>query len=335
MFDVDGDECLVLNNFLVNLAEKLEKEKDVRPLYYEMGKADGKIINKDNIYNSIQFVYHKSNIGKVSNALTDLWNRDDPWSYYPIMQKLCAYNNDVIDSAKTLIVPKLPKEVSETIKNRGYVYFFQFAKDKKENECRKIGNTVMDNICKEIDNISDTKFDYSKGFGRFNVKTLLYSQSKFTINKDIINTYIKLEKETTDKINKYKAKFKNDDDVMVKANYKEMFYEQARKEILDYAKDNGFEYNFIVDNIIKYAFDKDIMRLAFIFEVFGAVIINNINNNLKNKSLDNGWKICERCGKRFKIKSKTYEAQYCEECAREIKKEKTKERVKKFRSKNK
>lgn len=336
MFDVDGDECLVLNNFLVDLAEKLSKEKKVKPLYYEMGKADGKIINKDNIYDSIQFVYHKSNIGKVSNALTDLWNRDDPWSYYPVMQKLCAYNNDVIDSAKTLIVPKLPKEVSEIIKNRGYVYFFQFAKDKKENECRKIGNAVMDNICKEIDNISDTKFDYSKGFGKFNIKTLLNSQSKFVINKNIVNMYIKLEKETTDKINKYKAQYKNDDDIMVKTNYKEMFYEQARREILNYAKDNGFEYNLVVDNIVKYAFDKDIMRLAFIFEVFGAVIINNINNNLKNKSLDNGWRICECCGKRFEISNIKNTSQiYCNKCSEEREKEKKKIRNKNYYNKNK
>ena len=70
--------------------------------------------------------------------------------------------------------------------------------------------------------------------------------------------------------------------------------------------------------------------MAFIFEVFGAVIINNIYNNLKNKSLDNGWRMCECCGKRFEIKGN--KQIYCEKCARTIKKEMNKNNMKKYRS---
>lgn len=317
MFDVDGDETLVLNNFIIELAEQLLEEKQVRPLYYEMGKAGGLEINIDNIYDSLKFVYHKSNIGKVSNALTDLWNRDNPWQYYPIMQKLCAYNNDVIDSAKTLIVPKLPKEVSETIKNRGYVYFFQFAKNKKESECRPISDSVMDNICKEVDSIEKTEFDYSKGFGKFKIKPLLHKQQKFEYNYDIIKYYIDLEKETNNKINQYKAKNKNDEDLL-RSNYEEIFYRKAREEILEYSKINNIEYNDVVDNIIKYCFDKDIMRLQFVFNVFGAVIINNLNKNLK-LSIDNKMvKMCETCGKRIELKSVNSNQCNCKSCSKKI-----------------
>lgn len=77
-------------------------------------------------------------------------------------------------------------------------------------------------------------------------------------------------------------------------------------------------------------------RLAFIFEVFGAVIINNIYNNLKNKSLDNGWRMCDFCGKRFEIKNKKNTAQiYCSVCSKKIERENKKNRNKIYYNKNK
>ena len=98
-------------------------------------------------------------------------------------------------------------------------------------------------------------------------------------------------------------------------NFKETYYEEARYKILNYAKDNQFTYEFVVDNIIKYAFTKDKLRCTFIFNTFGALILNNLTKKLKDKSLDNGWKMCEVCGKRFEIKSKTKIPKYCNSCA--------------------
>lgn len=83
-----------------------------------MDKAGANEINGENISKSLLFVYHKSNIGKVSNKLTNIWNGQNPMEKYRLMQKLCAYNNDVIDSAKTLSIPRLPNEVKEMLKKK-------------------------------------------------------------------------------------------------------------------------------------------------------------------------------------------------------------------------
>ena len=64
------------------------------------------------------------------------------------------------------------------------------------------------------------------------------------------------------------------------------------------------------------------MKLAFVFEVFGAVIINYINQNVK-MSLDNGYIMCEYCGERvLKVKNNQL---YCENCAKAVQKQQIKE----------
>lgn len=121
-----------------------------------MGKAAANVINGGNISKSLLFVYHKSNIGKVSNKLTNIWNDENSMEKYSLMQKLCAYNNDVIDSAKTLSIPKLPDEVKEVLRKEKYPYFFQYAKNKKEQQCKGMSNSVMDRICRSIESIGNT-----------------------------------------------------------------------------------------------------------------------------------------------------------------------------------
>lgn len=118
-FDVDGDEALILStDWIIDLAEEMIKKYDIKPIYFEMDKAGANEINGENISKSLLFVYHKSNIGKVSNKLTNIWNGQNPMEKYRLMQKLCAYNNDVIDSAKTLSIPRLPNEVKEMLKKK-------------------------------------------------------------------------------------------------------------------------------------------------------------------------------------------------------------------------
>jgi F0F1-type ATP synthase delta subunit len=330
MFDVDGDEALVVDSgegqeWLINLAEK--QMADLVPLYYEMGGGEGKIINPVNIFNSLKFVYEKSNIGKVSNTLTNIWSKDDYKSNMDNIKKLCAYNNWIIDSAKKLELPKLPKDIRQLMNNKLYPYFFQFAKGKKINECRAIGNGVIDRICKSINNIKNSNFDYSKGFGKFMLNKLLHNK-KIEINYEVVDFYLKLEEKTRKLINQYATKYKEEDSDF---NYKELAYSQAREDILQYSKGMEVDYLDLVDMIIKYAFKEDEMKLAFIFNVFGAVIINNLNINLE-LSLDNENVImCECCGKRFKLKTPNSPQKYCDKCAKEIKKEMNKQNMKKYR----
>lgn len=320
MFDVDGDEALVVDSneeqeWLINLAER--QMADLVPLYYEMGGGEGKTINPTNIFNSLKFVYEKSNIGKVSNTLTNIFSKDDPDENMDNIKKLCAYNNWIIDSAKKLELPKLPKDIRQLMNNNLYPFFFQYAKGKKRSECRDIGNGVIDRICKSINSIKNSDFDYSKGFGRFMLSKLLHNK-KIEINYEVVEFYLKLEEKTRKLINQYATKYKEED---ADFNYKELAYTQAREDMLKYSKGIDIDYLDLVDIIIKYAFKEDEMKLAFIFNVFGAVIINNINKNLDLSLDDETVNMCECCGKRFKLKTSNSNKKYCDKCGKEINKQ--------------
>lgn len=329
MCDWDGDESLIVEDceeqkWLLDLAER--QMKDLRPLYYEMGGGGNTEINSKNTYESLKFVYEKSNIGKVSNTLTNIWSKDDYEENMDNIKKLCAYNNWIIDSAKKLELPKLPKNIKQIMNNKLYPYFFQFAKNKKKSECRPIGNGVIDRICKSIDNIEYDKFDYSKGFGKFKLKNLLNNKN-IEINDEVVGFYLKLEEKTRKLIRKYSLKYKEED---CEFNYKELAYMEARKDLLDYSKGIGVSYLDLVDMIIKYSFEEDEMKLAFVFNVFGAVMINNINKNIK-LSIDNKKvKMCEECGKR--VENTNGKILYCRKCAEKIKKENDKARMREIRN---
>ena len=315
-FDVDGDHATIIaDDMIINLVLSMVEKYNLNPLYYEMGSAAPDKINMSNIYKSLKFVFHKSNIGKVSNALTKIHNGKNPFEKYDLISKITKDNNEIIDSAKTLTVPKLPKDVQDAFKECSaskYPYFFQFVKKEvKASDCNPCGNSVMDRICLSIDKITKGSYNFDQ-CGKFSYKKLM-SGKVDDINKDIIEYYLNLEKETTDKIKMYYYVNGSDDDK--NENFKETYYEEARYKILNYAKDNQFTYEFVVDNIIKYAFTKDKLRCTFIFNTFGALILNNLTKKLKDKSLDNGWKMCEVCGKRFEIKSKTKIPKYCNSCA--------------------
>ncbi|WP_283703623.1 hypothetical protein [Clostridium perfringens] len=319
MFDNDGDEALVVSDkekWLLDLAEK--QMEDIRPLYYEMGKAGAKEINLNNIYSSLKFAYDKGNIGKVSNTLTDIWNRENPEQYEKLIKWLTAYNNFIIDAAKTLQVPKAPTELNEVMKNREYPYFFQFAKDKKDKSCRDLSNSTMDRICKSIDNIPYTYFDYSKGFSSFRVSKLC-NNSRIDISENIIEFYKKLEEETLKKISDYN---KNDN----KEQAEILSYEYAKDEVKKYCIENNLNKSDVIDMIIKWSFKNAESRLAFIFQVFGDIIIENLKNNFKNNSVDDGYILCKDCGKR--IKKTNNRMVRCVGCAKKENINKTKNRNK-------
>lgn len=68
----------------------------------------------------------------------------------------------------------------------------------------------------------------------------------------------------------------------------------------------------IIDNIIKYTYKTNSLHMSFLWNVFGQEIINNININI-NKPLDNGYMICEDCGKR--VKRETNNQLRCKKCS--------------------
>lgn len=312
-FDVDGDEALIIStDWIIALAEEMIETYNIKPIYFKMGKAGAKEINNNNIADSLLYVYEKSNIGKVSNKLTQLWNSKNPMEQYQTMQKLCAYNNDIIDSAKTLEIPLLPKDIKDIIKNDKNPYFFKYVKKEKETKCQKMNNSVMDRLCKKIEDIERTEFVYDKSFGTFKINTLKHKQEKIEIDRRIIDKYLELEENTLAKINDY-ARDMDDDEDRKKTDFTAMYYDKAKIKFLDYIATIHIDYIDCIDMIIEYTYKLNDTRMAFLWNVFGGTIINNMIDNIK-KPLNKGYMICNNCGKR--IKRETNNQLRCTVCAK-------------------
>lgn len=136
-----------------------------------------------------------------------------------------------------------------------------------------------------------------------------------------------MEKVTLANIDEYVREFTNEDEEdMKKTNFKEMFYGEARKEFLDYCKNNNLDYINAVDMIVTYTFKVNDLKMAFLWNVFGAVIINNLNRNIK-KPLDGGFMMCNKCGKR--VKKESNHQTKCSYCSQKAIKERDRNRKKK------
>ena len=95
-FDVDGDQLnVVVEDIIVNAAERNNKKYDIVPLFYDAAKAKDEIVNKEMIFLGLKRAHDYSNIGEISNMLTCLWNRNKPDVYSAAL--LAALNNWRID----------------------------------------------------------------------------------------------------------------------------------------------------------------------------------------------------------------------------------------------
>lgn len=332
---VDGDHSLVTNNkTLIKCAER--NCKNILPLYYDMGKAESIEINNPNICTSLQNAFKYGNIGVYSNKITNIWNDGNYKEevHLPLIMLLTAMNNYSIDSAKTLemveFAPEVKLEYDELLKkaNGRMPYFFQFAKDKDktlvcdkidlENENAKMSTVNM--ICEEIEKCNNTyKYDMSK-VGTFNVTFLLSEGAKFkNIDLDTPKNKAFIEKYEEIDLNKNKRiialKDKEDDQFA-----KDVFnvYTVAKNDLLHYMRANGINEIDGVNILVKYLFKvKSNCKKTLLFNCFEDILLNNLQNNLKDKA----YGYCECCGEKFEKKTINSNQKYCDACAKEIKKE--------------
>ena len=307
-FDNDGDKCLfIVDEVYYNIAKR--NMKNTVPLYYEMAKAKPQEINKKNLYTALTEGYKYGNVGQYSNKITVLWNEDNPDEN--AIKLLTCLNNFYIDGAKSGYMP----EISETIKQRLKVangklpYFFKFAKDKEEKQVKKINNSTVNRICKNIEQIKQKDYDFSH-HGIFRYNTLLNNKS-IEVNEDLVKYYLKLEK-------KYRITLKNSE-----LEYKEItksLYDSIKNDMEVKRNELNISYENMVDMIALHLYEKRKNNKKKIFwDLYGEQIIINLRNNLK-QSLENGkYKMCECCGKRFKTNKNDYSSKYCNKCSIKVK----------------
>lgn len=114
-----------------------------------------------------------SNIGDISNAMTKNYNNaqiDDTFN-----KVMCCYNNLTIDFPKTqqnISLGEYEETYNELISQKP-PYFFQYAKDKKRDNCKKISDSNCDRICAYIRKETANKKYKWKSDNKFNVAMLL------------------------------------------------------------------------------------------------------------------------------------------------------------------
>ena len=300
MFDVDGDRLLISpDKTLIEVAKR--NMEGIVPLYYEMGKAKPSDLNSEAMFEGLRNAYIGGNIGVISNDISKIWNSGDvSEDALNSVKILTAYNNFVIDYAKTLYKPTIPRDKAKIInkytKNK-LPHFFVSAKDKLESQVEDIKkNTTMGRLENMIPNKrllfkvhNLKKFDYK----------MLMSNPDIKIRQDIIDVYEELEKSHYYLTKKTENKYRNID----------LIFGNIKNEILKLGV-NEVETS---DILVKYMYGKKSSKYKnTLWECFGDIIINNIQNNLTTLYGEKS-KPCVICGERIEITRSS--KMFCEICS--------------------
>ena len=97
-FDNDGDKALVVKDKVLCKVAK-RNMNDIVPLYYEMKKAKGGLLNQNSLYHGMAKAYTTGNIGPISNNITKIWNcgKKIEQEQLDVVRWLCMENNFVIN----------------------------------------------------------------------------------------------------------------------------------------------------------------------------------------------------------------------------------------------
>ncbi|MEC0403208.1 hypothetical protein [Bacillus velezensis] len=305
-FDNDGDKALIIaDELIVNIAKR--NMENIVPLYYEMSVAQKQEINSKNIYEALTLAYG-INIGEYSNNITKIWNSDN--INLDVIKWLCMENNFTIDFAKTLFMPTRPDHVDEKIKD--YIknkvpHFFINAKDKEEHSVELINESTVN----KLDSIIPSdRINFAAVAGKFDYRFLLKNK-EIKLDEAIISEYKRLDQN--------KKWLMNDEDI--KPGQKLYVYKVIKDRLLKIHEDE----EYVADVLVKHLYKKKSKFKSTLWECFGDVILENIQNNLKR------FKSCYSCGKMFK--SISNKSKYCSKCALEIEKKNHRIRQKKYSKK--
>ncbi|KIN36523.1 hypothetical protein B4068_2122 [Bacillus subtilis] len=212
--------------------------------------------------------------------------------------------------AKTLFMPTRPDHVDEQIKD--YIknkvpYFFINAKDKEENNVEKLNNSTVNRL-EQI--IPSDRINFRSVAGHFDYQLLLKNKNT-RLDESIINMYTRLDRN---------KKWLMNSDEETKPGQKLYVYKIIKDRLLEVHN----KEQYIVDVLVKHLYKKKSKFKATLWECFGDIMLNNLKVNLKD------MKRCDDCDLLFFPSSNRQ--RLCEGCGSKREKEKTKERVRRFRS---
>lgn len=309
MYDVDGDKTLVIQDEnIINVARR--NQVGIVPLYYNMRKAAKEKITSDSRYKGMSIAFTGGNIGVVSNNISKIKNSDEirnpdtRQEALDCLRWLCLINNETIDFAKTLYKSTPPKEVKAIISkyvNKKLPAFFEFAKDKGEDQV-ELPNDCIVNRIKTLYPDSEFKLIFEDK-SRFDYRMLM-NNPEIAVDEKVLKAYSDIV--STAKLKKHKEETNNSTVIADIIAVMQQF---------DYAQ---FE---ICDMLIKDMFCdrtvfKDNRNKEFFFAVYGDIVYENIlANKLKygyvcvdcgiSIKRVNGKCRCDECQKKYRRKYKT------------------------------
>ena len=311
-FDVDGDQLnVVADPLLISVAERNIKRYDVVPLLYDMGKAGSTPLNKSEFYNGLRRAHEFSGIGQVSNALTKLWNKDEPDRQAAAL--LCFYNNLVIDAAKTGFIntyenyPQVAKRINKAIggKNGRMPWFFQYSKNgrrflhvptKQRKKYAKPNQSTMNRICASFDDIGNINMNYAK-VPPFNWQMLLTSNDE-PYNISAVTLFCRMDD----------ASMANSIDVQT-SDYdpfsaRGSIYAVVSKDIEDELIRRFGSLESIYPSIVKYLFAgsnaNKMTHKRMFWRVFGHLACDALHANMET------YTVCDKCGMKIPAWSKSH-----------------------------
>lgn len=287
-FDCDGDKALVVkDNNIIKVAKR--NMEGIVPLYYDMKKAEPKLLDTNTIFDGLITAFTTGNIGPYSNNISKIWNSEHVNEQETTAIKwLCMENNYCIDNAKTLYMPTRPQEVDEIIKSYTkpkLPNFFIHAKNKTPAQVEQSTSSTM---CSLASKIPTGKIVYCNTLGNFDYKKLLsgkYNPSQ-SDQKQIIECYDYWSKRRNSLFSQETDERRNEEDLYV--------FQEIRRRIVDEIEK---PVNYIVDALVEYLFtERKNSKKQMLWSCFGEEINNNLDVNLVGAD-----PICEVCGARFKL----------------------------------
>lgn len=304
-FDVDGDKSLVVADpDFVRIAER--NMNGIVPLYYNMRKAEPRLLNSKSIYEGLNAAFTGGNIGIYSNNISKIWNNDvfingteeEKQHAIDCVKRLCCQNNFVIDFAKTLYKPEFPDTIGEEIKeftNEKLPAFFEYAKDKDKSQVCERNDSFVNKLYSRIPN----KAINTKGMelGEFKYEKMMNDVNTIC-SKEVSNLYDELSK-------KYRYMVNMKDEYIDNLHF-------VAQQIREQFSTLGYSDDTITDMLIDYLYGNEKRWKQLLWFCYGNNIVQNLKRNIKKKSTK--FIQCVDCGEWIEVDINNVKTCRCSEC---------------------
>lgn len=242
-------------------------------------------------------------------------------------------------------MPERPKEIHDKISKytlNKLPAFFKYAKDKSDEQVDDINNSIVNRLDSIIPNprINTRKLglkpiDYTKLVSNPDIECRVSFDKNGKINKELtdpmIIKYCELNQKYHYKIDANSLSSLHGESLTNSQLKHDVLYKKIANEIKTELSKFGYSNSEVSDILVKFLYHvKPSKYKEALWFCYGEEIVNNLKKNFKPKTK---FIQCVDCGEWFETDIKNKRTCRCDNCSIEHKRELTKLRVKKHRSK--